>query len=78
METFRGSVENSVGENLTVVNDTGITNRYEDFSFKWPIRRTSDDEAYLKVLNKDLRDQLGFELVHTNLPIEMLVVETTK
>jgi RNA polymerase sigma factor (sigma-70 family) len=75
METFRESVENMVGENLAVVNDTGLTDRYEDFSFKWPIRRTSDDEAFLKALNKELRDQLGFELVHTNLPIEMLVVE---
>jgi len=78
MKLFRGSVENSVGENLTVVNDTGLTNRYEDFSFKWPMRRTSNDEAYLKVLNKELRDQLGFELVHTNLPIETLVVEKVK
>jgi hypothetical protein len=78
MEMFRGSVENMVGENLTVVNDTGLTNRFEDFSFKWPMRRTSNDEAYLKVFNKELRDQLGFELVHTNLPIEMLVVEKVK
>jgi hypothetical protein len=42
------------------------------------MRRTSNDEAYLKVFNKELRDQLGFELVHTNLPIEMLVVEKVK
>ncbi len=78
MEMFRDSVENTFGGNLTVVNDTGLTNRYEDFSFKWPIRRTSDDEAFLKVLNKELRDQLGFELVHTNLPVEMLVVGKMK
>jgi hypothetical protein len=26
-------------------------------------------------MNEELRNQLGFELVHTNMPIEMLVVE---
>ena len=75
MEMFRGSLEGFVSGNLPVINDTGLTNRYEDFSFKWPMRRTSDDEAFLRVMNEELRNQLGFELVYTNMPIEMLVVE---
>jgi hypothetical protein len=78
MEMFRSSLEGFVSVNLPVINDTGLTNRYEDFSFKWPLRRTSDDEAFLRVMNKELRDQLGLELIHTNMPIEMLVVEKVK
>jgi RNA polymerase sigma factor (sigma-70 family) len=75
MEMFRDSLEGFVSGNLPVINNTGLTNRYEDFSFKWPMRRTSNDEAFLHLMNEELRDQLGFELVHTNMPIEMLVVE---
>ena len=58
---------------IPVVNQTGLTNNY-DFSLKWPEsgRRNND------VLKKALLDQLGLELVSTNMPIEMLVVEKAK
>ncbi|HEX9047168.1 MAG TPA: sigma factor-like helix-turn-helix DNA-binding protein [Verrucomicrobiae bacterium] len=78
LEWLRGSIENMVSSSLSVINATGLTNRYADISFKWPIRRTSDDKVYLGVLNEELRNQLGLELVPTNMPIEMLVVEKVK
>ena|ERR1700722_15175067 len=50
-----------------VIDETGLTDKY-DIDIKW----TSYDEDSLK---KVLLDQLGLELVPTNMPVEMLVVE---
>ena len=56
-----------------VVDQTGLTNSY-DFSLKWK----SDGDSNLAALQQALEDQLGLELVPTNMPVEMLVVEKTK
>ena len=53
-----------------VIDQTGLTDNY-DIDIKW----MPHDEGLLK---KVLLDQLGLELVPTNMPIEMLVVEQTK
>jgi uncharacterized protein (TIGR03435 family) len=53
-----------------VADGTGLAGNY-DFAVKWPRR----DPAGLK---QALLDQLGLELVPTNMPIEMLVVEKAK
>jgi uncharacterized protein (TIGR03435 family) len=58
-----------------VIDQTGLTNNY-DFILKW-------DDAVPNHPNKEgirqaLLDQLGLELVPTNMPIEMLVVEKTQ
>lgn len=63
--------------NLPVVNQTGLTNRY-DYSITWPVRRTADQEAWLKIYRQVIREQLGLELVATNVPLEMLVVDKAK
>lgn len=63
----------------TVVDDTGLTNSY-DFSFTW----TQDKDVRgmplpdIDELNPLLTDQLGLELVSTNMPVRMLVVEKVK
>jgi uncharacterized protein (TIGR03435 family) len=56
---------------IPVVDQTGLTNEY-DFSLRWdgPDSRQPDSEG----LKQALLDQLGLELVPTNMPIEMLVV----
>jgi uncharacterized protein (TIGR03435 family) len=79
---FNEPVSFIVGEleirfNLPIVNETGLTNRY-DYSFTWPVRRTGDNQAWERILRNELRNQLGLELVPTNMPIEMLVVEKVK
>jgi uncharacterized protein (TIGR03435 family) len=56
--------------NQPVFDQTGLTNKY-DFDLQWQ----RDGPASLK---KALLDQLGLELVPTNMPIEMLVVEKVK
>jgi RNA polymerase sigma factor (sigma-70 family) len=77
LKNLLGSLESIIGGNLSVVNETGFTNRY-DFSFAMPMRRTANVEIYIQTLNKALRKQLGLELVPTNMPVEMLVVEKVK
>ena len=59
-----------------VIDQTGLTNFF-DMSLEWKRQRISEEwnNASLK---KALYDQLGLELVPTNMPIEMLVVERVK
>jgi uncharacterized protein (TIGR03435 family) len=59
---------------LPVVDETGLTNRY-DYVMFWPVRRTADLEPYRESIKKILFDQLGLELVPSREPIEILVVE---
>jgi uncharacterized protein (TIGR03435 family) len=64
---------------VPIVDETGLTNEY-DFSIS---RIQSPDIHYFKLpdldqLNPLLADQLGLELVATNIPIQMLVIEKVK
>ena len=74
---LRGNLENLLSGNIPVVDRTGLTNRY-DFKFDWPKRGAVGDDQYLQLVNRSLHDQLGLEVVLTNLPVRMLVVKKAK
>ncbi len=57
-----------------VLDQTGLTNNY-DFTFSCKMESGKYDLDSLRI---SLIDQLGLELVPTNMPIEMLVVESVK
>ncbi len=57
-----------------VVNQTGLAGRYNT-DLKW---NTASGEAEKENIKQALFDQLGLELVPTNMSIEMLVVEKAK
>jgi len=64
---------------IPVVDGTGLTNRY-DFSVTWDQYGKKVGNQYpnypnLEGLKQALLDQLGLELVPTNMPVEMLIVE---
>ena len=64
---------------IPVIDQTGLTNHY-DFDLTWDeygqkIGDSFPDYPNLDGLKQALGDQLGLELVPTNMPIEMLVVE---
>jgi uncharacterized protein (TIGR03435 family) len=64
---------------IPVIDQTSLTNRY-DFNLIWDeygqkIGNSYPDYPNLKGLKQTLLDQLGLELVPTNMPIKMLVVE---
>ena len=63
------------GFQIPIVNQTGLAGKY-DFSLTWD--EPDRTHPNLDGLKQALRDQLGLELVPTNMPIEMLVVEKTK
>jgi uncharacterized protein (TIGR03435 family) len=58
---------------VPVIDQTGLTGRF-DYEVKWSVPRNSQHLG-LDGLKQALLDQLGLELVPTNMPIEMLVVE---
>ncbi len=65
-----------------VINKTGLTNHYV-FNLKWDVNVEKVGNQFshypnLEELKQALADQLGLELVPTNMPIEMLVVEKAK
>lgn len=67
---------------IPVVDQTGLTNRY-DFNLAWDeygkkVGFRYPDYPNLDGLKQSLLDQLGLELVPTNMPIEMLVIEKAK
>ena len=67
---------------IPVVDQTGLTNRY-DFNVTWDeygkkVGYRYPDYPNLDGLKQSLLDQLGLELVPTNMPIEMLVIEKAK
>jgi uncharacterized protein (TIGR03435 family) len=65
-------IESRIGR--PVIDETGLTGKY-DFEIQWqPRPGESDKDAYLRFL----REQLGLELVPATRPIEMLVVEKAK
>jgi uncharacterized protein (TIGR03435 family) len=89
-ETFQGGRGAWSGKNVSIANfttyleqdlgtplfdQTKLTNRF-DFSLKWSPKDWQHPN--LDGLKQALLDQLGLELVPTNMPIEMLVVEKVK
>jgi uncharacterized protein (TIGR03435 family) len=77
LNTFIGTLQQRL--QVRIVDETGLTNAY-DFSFSW-IQSAAIHNLELPDLdhlNPLLADQLGLELVATNMPIEMLVVEKVK
>jgi uncharacterized protein (TIGR03435 family) len=59
---------------IPVVDETGLKGLY-DFKFTWD---NSDPTKIRENIRQAVLDQLGFKLVPTNMPVEMLVVERTK
>jgi uncharacterized protein (TIGR03435 family) len=67
---------------IPIIDRTSLTNHY-DFNFTWDAYGKKVGNQYpnypnLEGLKQVLLDQLGLELVPTNMPIEMLVVEKAK
>ena len=60
---------------IPIIDQTGLSNNY-DYSIKW--NEPDAKQPNLDGLKEALLDQLGLELVPTNMPIEMLVVEKLK
>jgi uncharacterized protein (TIGR03435 family) len=60
-----------------VIDRTGLTGRY-DFVLDWPKPMGYVGEKGQETLKENLINELGLELVPTNMPIEMLVVEKAK
>jgi uncharacterized protein (TIGR03435 family) len=58
-----------------VINQTGLTNQY-DIDLDW--EETDYQHPHLESLKQALSDQLGLDLVPTNMPIEILVVKKAK
>jgi uncharacterized protein (TIGR03435 family) len=60
-----------------IVNQTGLKDLYDAkiVGFTWDYTHEDQSRANLR---QAIRDQLGLELIKTNLPIEMLVVEKVK
>ena len=56
---------------IPVIDGTGLAGTY-DFTLKW--KEHGWEPQDLAALKQDLLDQLGLELVPTNMPVEMLVV----
>ena len=68
--------------NLPVLNQTGLTNRY-DFQLHWNLNRKKPGDKYPDAPNPEglkqaLTEQLGLELVPGTAPVEMLVVDKVK
>ena len=76
LDSLKTSLQGMVSRDVPVIDQTGLTNQYQ-FSFAWPPGNIFSD-ARKQATSDALRDQLGLELVPTNMPIEMLVVEKTQ
>ena len=59
---------------IPVVDQTGLKGLY-DFKLTWD---NSDRTKIRENVRQAVLDQLGFKLVPTNMPVEMLVVERVK
>jgi uncharacterized protein (TIGR03435 family) len=76
--TFRNQSLSSLAWSLEsrfktpVIDQTGLTNQY-DIDLNWD--ETDFQHPNLNALKQALLDQLGLELVPTNMPIKMLVIE---
>jgi RNA polymerase sigma factor (sigma-70 family) len=76
LKAWREMLENVVTKNTPIVDLTGLTNQYEwEFSYKTD---GAFEEKNKQEILQAFHDQLGLDLVATNMPIEMLVVEKVK
>ncbi len=57
---------------VPVIDETGLKGSY-DIKLQWDGKLKGDDQR--KAIGRALSEQLGLELVPTNMPVEMLVVE---
>jgi uncharacterized protein (TIGR03435 family) len=57
---------------MPIIDQTGVTQRYS-IDIKWEEPDAQDSEH--KALQQVLLDQLGLELVPTNMRVDMLVIE---
>ncbi len=57
---------------VPVIDETGLTNAY-DIALQWNANLQGD--AQKQDMERALNEQLGLELIPTNMPVEMLVVE---
>jgi uncharacterized protein (TIGR03435 family) len=62
---------------IPVVDRTGLAGQF-DINIKWAERDADWEHRKPDALKQVLLDQLGLELVPTNMPVEMLVVEKAK
>ena len=60
-----------------IIDETGLTQNY-DFALQWQGQWRFNSRHDPEGLKQIISDQLGLELVPTNMPIEMLVVEKVK
>jgi uncharacterized protein (TIGR03435 family) len=73
LSNFAGNLEYAL--KIPVIDQTELAGSF-DFHLKW---NQSDDSSFnLENLKQSLTDQLGLELIPTNMPIEMLVIEKSK
>ena len=64
---------------IPILDRSGLTNRYAlNFHFQVPARNNTLEAERTRQSVRDQLDQFGLELVPTNMPIEMLVVEKTQ
>ena len=62
---------------MPVLDRTGLQGSF-DFKLKWDLPKERHHNPDSDPLKEALLDQLGLELVPSNMPIEMLVVEKVK
>ena len=60
-----------------VLDQTGLTNMY-DLDLTWPVKGRNWANPTRRELDRILLEQLGLEIVSTNEPLEMVVVEKVK
>jgi uncharacterized protein (TIGR03435 family) len=62
---------------VPVIDETGLTNAY-DLDLAWAVQERHWTLPTRPELDRSLLDQFGLELVPTNMPVEMLVIEKAK
>ena len=62
---------------IPIIDQTGITGKH-DITMRWSNDRRFGEPDANEGLKQTVHDQIGLELVPTNLPIEILVVDKVK
>jgi hypothetical protein len=77
INSLRITVQNIITKNkMIVVDATGLHGRY-DWSFDCPRVPSSTPEG-LQIIEQAIYDQLGVELIQTNIPVRTLIIEQAK